>query len=184
MVIFQSIPFGVLPFGNRFGKSEVMSESPPVHSAAVLNRRRQLRRWIDEHFDGSQTAFVASTADGEKQINQGELSGLLKEKSFGEKRARSLEAQAGMPPGYLDSSDSSEGNAPTHVSEPKSSAGNVVAVQAMKWPFHNVTYQRLMTLKAALGPRVGHEALRDIDALLDVAVGKWERLAQQKKKRG
>lgn len=53
----------------------------------------------------------------------------------------------------------------------------------LKWPFHNVTYGRLMDLKRELGP-AGFDALRDIDALLEVAVMKWERIASQKKKRG
>jgi len=60
-------------------------------------RRRQLRAWIEKQFDGQQARFVEATG-----INQGELSGLLKKKSFGEKRARSLELLAGMPYLYLD----------------------------------------------------------------------------------
>jgi len=59
-------------------------------------RRARLREWINTHFGGSQSAFVASTG-----VNQGELSGLLKTKSFGEKRAASLEVAAKMPQGYL-----------------------------------------------------------------------------------
>jgi len=66
-------------------------ESPTIQA-----RRARLREWIDSRFGGSQSAFVASTG-----INQGELSGLLKTKSFGEKRAASLERVAKMPPGYL-----------------------------------------------------------------------------------
>ncbi len=64
----------------------------------VSLRRERLKQWIDERFNGSQAAFVAATG-----INQGELSGLLKSKSFGEKRAASLEAAAKMPAGYLSS---------------------------------------------------------------------------------
>lgn len=63
----------------------------------VQNRRARLRAWIDERCGGSQAQFVAVTG-----INQGELSGLLRTKSFGEKKARSLEAAAGMPTGWLD----------------------------------------------------------------------------------
>lgn len=63
----------------------------------VQNRRARLRAWIDECCGGSQAQFVAVTG-----INQGELSGLLRTKSFGEKKARSLEATAGMPIGWLD----------------------------------------------------------------------------------
>lgn len=68
----------------------------------VANRRRQLQLWIDEKYNSSQTDFIASTNDGIKQLNQGELSGLLRNKSFGERKARSLELMAHMPGGYLD----------------------------------------------------------------------------------
>jgi len=60
-------------------------------------RRQNLRLWIEEKFEGSQARFVDATG-----INQGELSALLKDKSFGEKKARKLELLAGMPEGYLD----------------------------------------------------------------------------------
>lgn len=64
----------------------------------VARRRLNLKAWIDERFKGVQAAFVDKTG-----INQGELSGLLRAKSFGEKKARALEKQAGMPDGWLDS---------------------------------------------------------------------------------
>ena len=41
-------------------------------------RRENLQRWIDEKYNGVQAGFVAFT-----EINQGELSALLKNKSFG-----------------------------------------------------------------------------------------------------
>lgn len=62
----------------------------------VATRRRRLREWIDAHHGGSQAAFVLATT-----INQGELSGLLRDKSFGEKKAAAIEASANMPTGYL-----------------------------------------------------------------------------------
>lgn len=64
--------------------------------AIVAARRKRLRQWIDSEYDGIQAKFVAATG-----VNQGELSLLLKDKPFGEKRADSLEEQAGMPVGYL-----------------------------------------------------------------------------------
>lgn len=60
-------------------------------------RRANLKKWIDEKHEGKQASFIALTG-----INQGELSGLLNKKSFGEKKARSLEKQAGMPELWLD----------------------------------------------------------------------------------
>lgn len=75
-----------------------MSMPTPNETDVVARRRRKLKAWIDDHFKGVQAAFVDRTG-----INQGELSGLLKTKSFGEKKARALEKQAGMPQGWLDS---------------------------------------------------------------------------------
>lgn len=62
-------------------------------------RRKKLQHLIDTRFKGSQAAFVEKT-----EINQGELSGLLRQKSFGEKKARKIELLLGLPPGYLDTS--------------------------------------------------------------------------------
>ena len=62
------------------------------------NRRRQLQRWIDDHFDGVQARFIRTSG-----INQGELSSLLRgAKAFGSNRARSLEQAASMPERYLE----------------------------------------------------------------------------------
>jgi SOS-response transcriptional repressor LexA len=71
------------------------------HSETVSTRRSRLKEWIDTHCNKSQATFIEITG-----INQGELSGLLKEKSFGEKKARKLEELAGMPKYWLDSKGS------------------------------------------------------------------------------
>lgn len=63
----------------------------------VANRRLKLQHLIDTQYGGSQAAFALKT-----EINQGELSGLLRNKSFGEKKARKLEQLAALPSGYLD----------------------------------------------------------------------------------
>jgi phage repressor protein C with HTH and peptisase S24 domain len=68
-----------------------------LEDAMPALRREKLKKWIEDNLAGSQAKFVEITG-----INQGELSALLKEKSFGEKKARKLEAQAGMPDFYLD----------------------------------------------------------------------------------
>ena len=78
-----------------------MPNSPPI-ADVVAHRRARLRLWINTHFDGSQAAFIADAAEHDHQLNQGEISGLLKKKSFGEKRARALELVARMSPGWLD----------------------------------------------------------------------------------
>lgn len=76
----------------------------PTEPANVAVRRRQLQAWIDDKFAGVQSAFLADIAARTGQpANQGELSGLLSgKKSFGEKKARKLEEQAGMPAAWLD----------------------------------------------------------------------------------
>ncbi|PUA17297.1 S24 family peptidase [Glaciimonas sp. PCH181] len=66
-------------------------------------RRVRLAQLIDAEYGGSQAAFVEATGE-----NQGEVSGLLKTKSFGEKKARKLELKCELPIGWLDSFESIE----------------------------------------------------------------------------
>ena len=70
-------------------------------------RRRNLREWIDRLHQGRQIDFVSATG-----INQGELSALLKNKPFGERKARKIEHSAGMPALWLDTDHSSPTSAP------------------------------------------------------------------------
>jgi|GEM_PF-5418463 len=72
------------------------------------HRRKRLRMWIDENFDRSQSAFIDDASKrSKKPMNQGELSAILSgKKSFGEKKARSLETQGGMPFMWLDDDNS------------------------------------------------------------------------------
>jgi hypothetical protein len=161
-----------------------MTKNGLPNKTAVSNRRAQLRRWIDDLFDGSQSAFIASTNDGDRQLNQGELSGLLKEKSFGEKRARTLEALAHMPQHYLDStvapSEARQQRAAI-ASEPRPQYA-AVPDRVPSWPFVLVSAERLTQLKRALGPKAGSEAISDMDAQLQIVMEKWERVAAAKKK--
>jgi SOS-response transcriptional repressor LexA len=76
-----------------------MNQEPKI----VQNRRRNLKRVIEERFDGSQVNLVEAT-----NINQGELSALLRSKPFGEKKARKLEESIGLPIGYLDKDENQE----------------------------------------------------------------------------
>jgi hypothetical protein len=155
---------------------------------AATQRRLQLKRWIDDLFEGSQAAFIASTNDGTSQVNQGELSGLLKAKSFGEKRARRLEQQAGMPDGYLDATTAPSATGQDHArihqaQEPLPGTVAIARGRAIVWPFHQVSYSRLMDLKRSLGPKAASEAIRELDRLLDAMVTKLEREATEKKKK-
>ena len=138
----------------------------------VANRRRRLKLWIDTNCDGSQKLFIASTNDGEKQINQGELSGLLRSKSFGEKRARALERQARMPAGYLDAGQSSNYEQQTQLVTEK------LPTKRQTWPFKKVSQERLNDLKASLGEQNFAAAINDMDELLESAVIKWERRSE------
>lgn len=79
-----------------------MSAATKPQSEVVTARRENLRAWIAIHFFGSQIRFIESCAERGVEVNQGELSGLLKSKSFGEKKARKIEKDCGMPHLYLD----------------------------------------------------------------------------------
>lgn len=62
-------------------------------------RRARLAQLIKENYE-SQADFIRKTG-----INQGEVSALLKNKSFGEKKARSIEESCGLPTGWLSRMD-------------------------------------------------------------------------------
>jgi phage repressor protein C with HTH and peptisase S24 domain len=80
----------------------------PSLSDVIEHRRVRLKLWIDTHFSGSQASFIDDASKRtEEPINQGELSSLIGgNKSFGEKKARKLETQGGMPFMWLDEDDS------------------------------------------------------------------------------
>lgn len=65
----------------------------------VAIRRQRLLECVTEKF-GTQAKCVLDTG-----IHQGELSGLLRSKSFGEKKARSLEKKFDLPNKWLDGVD-------------------------------------------------------------------------------
>ena len=77
----------------------------PINIAEL--RRRNLREWINRLHQGRQIDFVSATG-----INQGELSALLKNKPFGERKARKIEHSAGMPALWLDTDHRSPASAP------------------------------------------------------------------------
>lgn len=78
-------------------------------------RRKRLQQLLNEKFGGVQARFVDHTG-----INQGELSALLRVKSFGEKKARVIEAACSLPSGWLDVMEASQDQAnysviPQHI---------------------------------------------------------------------
>ena len=156
----------------------------PPDDPIVANRRARLRAWIETRFGGSHAMFIASTNNGEKQLNQGELSGLLRSKSFGERRARSLEAMAHMPPRYLDDMSETTSMAPTCEEKPPrfNPPDHPQLPPPTGWPFSKVSLARLVGLKKALGPKIGAAAMEDIEETLDFVVTKWERRISQRTK--
>jgi hypothetical protein len=99
-----------------------------IDAPDVAQRRRYLWQWLLNNFGGSQNAFLADMAERGHEMNQGELSGLLKKKSFGEKKARSLEVKAGMPPRYL--------NPPPETANLNARES---AAKPYLWPFATIT---------------------------------------------
>lgn len=155
----------------------------PQDDPAIANRRARLQEWITTHFGGSHTLFIASTNNGEKQMNQGELSALLRNKTFGERRARSLEAMAHMPPRYLEEPPGKQVEAsPIKVQQPAKPIGYPAEDAPtprppVGWPFSRVTLARIVELRKQLGVRAGTQAMQDIDETLELVVSKWERRA-------
>lgn len=72
-------------------------QNPLMDTDIVKTRRERLRELITKRFGGKQSRLVDDTG-----INAGELSGLLRTKHFGEKKARALEDQLGLPALWLD----------------------------------------------------------------------------------
>lgn len=82
----------------RTQQPKIKPHSRQASTMDIANlRRRNLRLWINQKCGGQQRRFIETTG-----INQGELSALLKNKSFGEKKARKIEQTAAMPPLWLD----------------------------------------------------------------------------------
>lgn len=94
-----------------------------INDLIVANRRARLNAWIDQYCDGKQALFIERT-----DINQGELSALLKQKSFGEKKARSLEEKAGMPKNWLDLPLNDEAEGEVIIQALPYQSNNVVAL--------------------------------------------------------
>lgn len=86
-------------------------------------RRKNLRLWINRLHQGRQSLFAAETG-----INQGELSALLKNKPFGERKARKIEQSAGMPAMWLDG-NYSETTSTTSPNLPNSQKTNANTMQ-------------------------------------------------------
>jgi transcriptional regulator with XRE-family HTH domain len=75
----------------------------PPDSEIVRNRRQNLTELIANRYEGRQVSLIVDVHSRTGvELNQGELSGLLGSKSFGEKKARSLEQLLDLDVGALD----------------------------------------------------------------------------------
>lgn len=127
---------------------------PSTDAPIVSLRRERLRAWIQENHAGIQASFVAAVG-----VNQGELSGLLNgKKSFGEKKARSLEAAARMPDGYLGAAETVTATSVAPVLEAETKPG----------------YLRLQLYEGAAGMGVGvvNQDFPEVMQVMEVA--EWE----------
>lgn len=97
-------------------------------------RRAKLRTWIDLHCHGIQSEFLTSCARNGYELSQSELSGLLRQKSFGEKKARAIERGAGMPSRHLDTPDGYTSAQPTAQPEVEESTPS----SRWMWPFKKI----------------------------------------------
>lgn len=66
-------------------------------------RRRRLKQLITDRYAGSQAKLIEETGE-----NQGEISALLRTKSFGEKKARKLEQKLNLTAGWFDTLEGPE----------------------------------------------------------------------------
>jgi hypothetical protein len=110
-------------------------------------------------------------------------------KNIGLQTMRKFERAYDLPSGWFEmplgsalptAHGSRTSEAPKAAREPQIHA--VGRSREITWPFHNVSYGRLMDLKRDLGSKQGHEALRELDSVLEAIVMKWERVAALKKK--
>lgn len=74
-----------------------MATIKDIRKQEADHHRARLQEFIDLHFEGRQSGLIDRI-----KINQGELSGLLKDKSFASAKARAIEGKAGLIPRCLD----------------------------------------------------------------------------------
>lgn len=113
----------------------------PEPEGTVATRRRKLREWIDTHCNEKQTEFLDLCARNDYNLSQSELSGLLKTKSFGEKKARAIELGSGMPTYHLDRASSAPEPPPGPLLAREPSAH-----QRWQWPFKQITPEQYALL--------------------------------------
>lgn len=86
-----------------------MEKKEEARARLVATRRARLAQLIATRY-ASQADFIAKTGE-----NQGEVSALLRSKSFGERKARGIEYKCNLPAGWLDVIEGDPADAPTHM---------------------------------------------------------------------
>lgn len=87
-------------------------------------RRVRLAQLIRERYQGSQAKFVDETGE-----NQSEVSGLLRTKSFGERKARKLEAKCNLIEGWFDIEDDERARMVLYGGDDGRPIGNLRTIQ-------------------------------------------------------
>ncbi len=149
------------------------------------HRKARLRELID-HFFGARIVELAHLIDKDSNYVSRMLYpvGKAQWRPVSDKMARLIVQATKIDPDWFEQPEghgipgvTAELAATPHVAQPLSQQD--VATVAIVWPFRLVAYQRLLALQKQLGKRRGAEALRDIDAQLDVTVTKWENEARR-----
>ncbi len=123
-----------------------------AHDLDMTARRIKLRQWIDSHFPS-----VKAFAD-HHQLNPSEISQLLRSKSFGPRRARTLEQKLGMPHRYLENENSTSAPLPVRT----------------VWPFEHSSYTDYVSLSPA--------KRRELDIRIGEFIAGAKRARPEKKK--
>lgn len=153
-----------------------------------LHRKQRLRELMNHHCGGVIAVLAEKISRNESYVSRmfyppdkagakpiADKMMLVIESAFGLERA-----WLDMPLGYgLPQEPGAAVDTTPHIADgPPSRRGGQI-----DWPFKIVSYRRLMDLKQALGAKLGHEAIRDIDKHLEIVTLKWEKEAQSVKSR-
>lgn len=177
-----SIPIGHLPWGIRSRQSETMNIGKEEHwRLRLLELQKSL---------GANQKSMADTTG----IDPSYLSRLLYppgkkgRKNLGLETMASFRAGYDLSAGWFDLPLGSELPGPHVAEDPptfllmeQAAPRPAHESRSIAWPFHLVSYRRLQDLRKALGPRIAHEAIADIDKHLDIVLQKWEREVDQRK---
>lgn len=181
----MSIPIGHLPFGMR------LRESPAMNTVDKEHFRLRLVELLAD-LQVSQRVFAEAV-----DIDPTYLSRLLYppekkgRKNLGMSNMASIRRRYGLSAGWFELPLGSElpsktppqdGISALLVREPASNLTQIGGTNELRWPFKLVSYQRLIGLKKALGPKVGAAAIVDIDKTLEITILKWEREITQNKR--